>query len=280
MFSVIDSQYEDLLEYVLENGEEKPDRTGTGTYSIFGAQLRYDLQKGFPLITTKRVHFKSVVGELLWFLSGSTDVRLLRGKYGTTIWDEWEQKDGTIGPMYGEQWRNWLGMYHCVDCIEPADYTDQIADVIESIKTDPHSRRHIVSSWNVGELPEMALAPCHAMFQFYVSADGKRLSCHLFQRSADIFLGVPFNIASYALLTHIIAAQTGLEVGEFLWSGTDVHLYKNHEHQATEQLDRNIMPLPKLWKLPLRLDLDEYIPENFGVDNYNPHASISAPVAV
>lgn len=280
---MIDTQYEDLLEYVLENGEEKPDRTGTGTYSIFGAQLRYDLQKGFPLITTKRVHFPSVVGELLWFISGSTNTNDLRDKYGVTIWDEWGTEFGNLGPMYGAQWRDWGGHDVWDDPSDTLKYNkgvDQIAEVIKSIRNDPHSRRHIVSAWNVADLPHMALAPCHTMFQFYVSADGKRLSCHLFQRSADIFLGVPFNIASYALLTHIIAAQCGLEVGEFLWSATDVHLYKNHEHQAVEQLDRNIMPLPKLWKLPVRLELDKYLPENFGVDNYNPHASIPAPVAV
>lgn len=271
---MLDTQYEDLLARVLHEGEEKPDRTGTGTYSLFGAQLRYDLQKGFPLITTKKVHFKSVVGELLWFLSGSTNVGVLREKYGTSIWDEWEKEDGTIGPMYGEQWRGWPTM-------RGDWYEDQLAGVIKSIRSDPHSRRHIVSAWNVEHLPDMALAPCHVLYQFYVSADGKRLSCHLFQRSADVFLGLPFNIASYALLTHIIAKQTGLEVGELLWSGTDVHLYKNHEHQAEEQLGRDVRPFPKLWELPREhIKIDEYLVENFGVDAYLPHPAIKAPVAV
>lgn len=278
---MIDKQYEDLLFKVLSEGEEKPDRTGTGTYSLFGAQLRYDLQKGFPLITTKKVHFKSVVGELLWFLSGSTDVRVLREKYGTTIWDEWENGAGTIGPMYGAQWRGWEGDYPCVDCTgeEEADTFDQIANVIESIKLDPHSRRHIVSAWNVADLSRMALAPCHVLFQFYVSADGKRLSCHLFQRSADVFLGLPFNIASYALLTHIIADQTGLEVGELLWSGTDVHLYKNHEHQAGEQLSRDVRQFPTI-ALKAGTPIDLLDVEDVRLYDYNPHPAIKAPVAV
>lgn len=267
---LIDTQYEDLLGKVLDEGEEKPDRTGTGTYSLFGAQLRYDLQQGFPLITTKKVHFKSVVGELLWFLSGSTDVGVLREKYGTSIWDEWEKGDGTIGPMYGNAWRKWQAPYAPID---------QIVNVIASIKSDPHSRRHIVSAWDVDNLPFMALAPCHVLFQFYVSADGKRLSCHLFQRSADVFLGVPFNIASYALLTHIIAAQTGLEVGELLWSATDVHLYQNHEYQAEEQLSRDVRDFPKLKYKPYET-LENYVPSDFELVGYDPHPSIKAPVAV
>lgn len=279
--TVIDTQYEDLLERVLVWGDEKTDRTGTGTYSVFGAQLRYDLQKGFPLITTKRVHFPSVVGELLWFISGSTLVRELREKYGVTIWDEWEKSDGTIGPMYGAQWRSWEGDYPCIDCTgQDSEYIDQIKNVIQSIRKDPHSRRHIVSAWNVADLPEMALAPCHMMFQFYVSADGKRLSCHLFQRSADIFLGVPFNIASYALLTHIIAAQCGLEAGEFLWSATDVHLYKNHVEQTQMQLSRDVQPFPTLKRPPFVTDVGNFQPDDFVLEGYNPHASISAPVAV
>lgn len=267
---MIDKQYEDLLFKVLSEGEEKPDRTGTGTYSLFGAQLRYDLQKGFPLITTKKVHFKSVVGELLWMLSGSGNAQDLREKYGVTIWDEWASESGSLGPVYGVQWRCWDGVN---------GITDQVAEVIAAIKSDPHSRRHIVSAWNVDDLHLMALAPCHVLFQFYVSADGKRLSCHLFQRSADVFLGLPFNIASYALLTHIIAAQTGLEVGELLWSGTDVHLYKNHEHQAEEQLSRNVRQFPVLAKVHSK-PLEDYTVDHFAVLGYNPHPAIKAPVAV
>lgn len=272
---MIDTQYEDLLAEVLDDGEEKPDRTGTGTYSIFGAQLRYDLQKGFPLITTKKVHFNSVVGELAWFLSGSVNVSELRDIHGVTIWDEWEKEDGTIGPMYGFNWRHW-GSWHRHD-----DYMgeDQIATVIESIRNDPHSRRHVVSTWDVSQLENMALAPCHAMFQFYVSADGERLSCHVFQRSADIFLGVPFNIASYALLTHIIAEQTGLEVGELLWSATDVHLYKNHEHQAVEQLSRDVRPFPTV-AIKGGTPLNAWDANDVRLYDYNPHPSIKAPVAV
>lgn len=269
----LDWQYEELLQDVLWKGEEKPDRTGTGTYSLFGAQLRYDLSKGFPLITTKKVSLKSVVGELLWFLSGSTDTRALREKYGVTIWDEWADEEGDVGPMYGWQWRNFGG--------EALGWgVDQIDTVIRAIRTNPHSRRHVVSAWNPTDLPDMALAPCHAMFQFYVSADGKRLSCHVFQRSADVFLGVPYNIASYAALTHIIAQQTSLEVGELLWSATDVHLYKNHEHQATEQIGREVRPFPTLKRLPFVIDFEHYQQEDFVVEGYDPHPAISAPVAV
>lgn len=277
---MIDDQYERLLREVLEEGEEKPDRTGTGTYSLFGAQLRYDLSKGFPLITTKKVHFPSVVGELAWFLSGSTDVSVLRDEHGVSIWDEWEMEDGTIGPMYGAQWRN------AYQVSAPTQYddgrmrrVDQIAEVISSIKSDPHSRRHIVSSWNVGQLDQMALAPCHVLYQFYVSADGKDLSCHVFQRSADVFLGLPFNLASYALLTQIIAEQTGLEVGTLLWSGTDVHLYKNHEHQAEEQLSREVRPFPRVG-IKGGTPIDCWDANDVRLYDYNPHPPIKAPVAI
>lgn len=222
--------YLELLDKVLKEGAEKEDRTGTGTLSLFGAQLRFDLQKGFPLLTTKRVHFKSVVYELLWFLRGDTNIRYLR-ENGVSIWDEWADENGDLGPVYGKQWRNWNGF-------------DQIQNILDTLKHDPDSRRMLVSSWNVSELPQMALAPCHALFQFYVAND--RLSCQLYQRSADLFLGVPFNIASYALLTHMIAAQSGLMVGDFVWTGGDVHLYRNHLEQARLQLSRAPMELPVL----------------------------------
>lgn len=214
---MVDTQYEELLRRVLESGVPKADRTGTGTVSLFGERLRYDLSRGFPLITTKRVHFKSVAVELLWFLRGDSNTSWLRD-HGVTIWDEWADENGDLGPVYGKQWRSWP--------TPDGGHTDQIADLLATLRQDPDSRRMIVSAWNVGQLPEMALAPCHAMFQFYV-ADG-RLSCQLYQRSADMFLGVPFNIASYALLTHMIAAQVGLEPGDFIWVGGDCHVYSNH----------------------------------------------------
>ena len=222
--------YLDLLRHVLEHGSAKADRTGTGTRSVFGYQMRLNLQDGFPLLTTKRVHFKSIVHELLWFLRGETNIGYLRDN-GVTIWDEWADEHGDLGPIYGKQWRDWDGH-------------DQIAHVLHLLKTDPDSRRMIVSAWNVGELADMALMPCHTLFQFYVA--GGRLSCQLYQRSADVFLGVPFNIASYALLTHMMAQQAGLQVGDFIWTGGDVHLYNNHFDQAREQLSRTPYPLPTL----------------------------------
>ncbi|MDO5090527.1 MAG: thymidylate synthase [Cardiobacteriaceae bacterium] len=255
--------YLDLLARVLEEGAAKDDRTGTGTRSVFGAQLRFDLAEGFPLLTTKRVHFKSVVHELLWFLRGDTNVGYLRDN-GVTIWDEWADERGDLGPVYGKQWRDWQGC-------------DQIQTVLDTLKSDPDSRRMIVSAWNVAELPQMALMPCHALFQFYV-ADG-RLSCQLYQRSADLFLGVPFNIASYALLTHMIAAQTGFAPGEFIWTGGDVHLYNNHVEQAKTQLARTPKPLPRL-RLDAADSLWAYGAAHIHLENYQHDPAIPAPVAV
>src|SRR5215831_14971284 len=228
-------QYLDLLGHVLADGVTKSDRTGVGTRSVFGYQMRFDLARGFPLLTTKKLHLKSIIHELLWFLSGDTNVRYLH-EHGVRIWDEWADETGDLGPIYGHQWRSWPA---------PDDrHIDQLAAVIEQIRDDPDSRRHLVSAWNVADLPRMALAPCHALFQFYV-ADG-RLSCQLYQRSADLFLGVPFNIASYALLTHMMAAQAGLSVGEFVWTGGDCHIYDNHVEQVRLQLTREPKPYPKL----------------------------------
>lgn len=261
-------QYLNLLQHVLVNGVVKSDRTGTGTRSVFGHQMRFNLGDGFPLVTTKRVHFKSVVAELLWFLSGSTNVRDLQAM-GCTIWDEWaDPATGSLGPIYGKQWRRWDGVSHTVN---------QIAQVVNNIKLDPDSRRHIVSAWNVGDLPYMKLAPCHCMFQFYVSE--RKLSCQLYQRSADVFLGVPFNIASYALLTHMVAQQCGLDVGEFVWTGGDCHLYSNHLEQACVQLGREPVALPYLTLHPAK-DIFSYTPDSVRLWNYNPHAPIAAPVAV
>ena len=265
----INTEYEDLLHHVLANGAKRTDRTGTGTRSIFGAQMRFDLQQGFPLITTKKVHWKSIVVELLWMLTGSEDTKYMTDR-GVTIWDEWTDEHGCLGPVYGVQWRTWLK--------RGGGYVDQIAEVIHSIKTNPDSRRHIVSAWNPAELDDMALPPCHAFFQFYVQ-DGK-LSCQLYQRSADMFLGVPFNIASYALLTHMIARQTGLKVGEFVWTGGDVHIYENHIPQVVEQLTREIRPFPQLHVLIRRPDIDSYDWKDFEVLGYRPHPAIKAPVAV
>ncbi|TFD54001.1 thymidylate synthase [Cryobacterium frigoriphilum] len=260
--------YEDLLRHTLENGTAKADRTGTGTTSVFGAQLRFDLSQGFPLITTKRVHFKSIAYELLWFLRGDSNVGWLR-EHGVSIWNEWADAAGELGPVYGVQWRSWP---------TPAgEHIDQIAQVLETLRTDPDSRRMLVSAWNVADIPEMALAPCHALFQFYV-ADGK-LSCQLYQRSADLFLGVPFNIASYALLTHLVAAQVGLEVGDFVWTGGDCHIYDNHRDQVAEQLSREAYPSPTL-KLAARDSLFDYEYTDFEVVDYQHHPSIKAPVAV
>lgn len=261
--------YEALLDDVFYNGAQKTDRTETGTASVFGRQIRYDLSKGFPLITTKRVAFRLVVEELLWFLRGETNIASLQEKK-VTIWDEWADENGELGPVYGKQWRSW----------EAADgrTIDQITDVIEQIRSNPDSRRLIVSAWNVGELSEMALMPCHAFFQFYV-VDGT-LSCQLYQRSADMFLGVPFNIASYALLTHMIAQQCNLEVGEFIWTGGDVHVYDNHHAQVAEQLSREPRPLPTLKILEHPQSIFDYTFDSFELVDYNPHPVIKGAVAV
>lgn len=264
----IDRQYEELLDDVLKNGTAKGDRTGTGTLSVFGRQLRYDLAKGFPVVTTKRVHLKSVIGELLWFLSGSSNVRWLQDN-GIRIWNEWADEDGELGPVYGVQWRSWPDA--------GGGSIDQICDLIETIKTDPDSRRMIVSAWNVGDLPRMALQPCHAFFQVYV-ADG-RLSLQLYQRSADLFLGVPFNITSYALLTHMLAQQTELEVGDFIWTGGDIHIYQNHLDQVKEQLSREPFAFPNLELIPAA-DLFSYDFDSVRVHGYQHHAPIAAKVAV
>jgi thymidylate synthase len=261
--------YLELLRELREGGERKTDRTGTGTLSLFGRQLRFDLGAGFPLVTTKRVHLKSVIVELLWFLRGETNVRSLR-EQGVTIWDEWADEQGELGPVYGKQWRAW----------PTADgrSVDQISRVLHQLRNDPDSRRIIVSAWNVGELERMALAPCHALFQFYVA--GGRLSCQVYQRSADIFLGVPFNIASYAVLTHILAQQADLAVGDLVWTGGDCHLYLNHLEQADLQLAREPHPLPVLALLRRPADIADYRYEDFSVTGYQPHAAIRAPVAV
>lgn len=265
---VVDTSYEELLAEVLADGAVKTDRTGTGTRSLFARQLRYDLSRGFPLVTTKRVHVKSVVHELLWFLKGESNVRYLQ-ENGVRIWNEWADADGELGPVYGVQWRSWP--------TSDGRHIDQMARVVESIRTDPDSRRHIVSAWNVGALDEMALAPCHALFQFYV-AQG-RLSCQLYQRSADLVLGVPFNIASYALLTHMVAQQTDLEVGELVWTGGDCHVYANHVEAATEQLSRNPYPFPTL-RLHRAPSLFDYRYEDVEIVGYRHHPAIAAPIAV
>jgi thymidylate synthase len=263
-----DTQYEDLLRLVLETGTHKSDRTGTGTRSLFGHQLRYRLADGFPLITTKRVHFRSVAYELLWFLRGDSNVRWLQ-EHGVTIWDEWADPDGELGPVYGVQWRSWP--------TPDGRHVDQISALLDQLRSNPDSRRLIVSAWNVGELAKMALPPCHAFFQFYV-ADG-RLSCQLYQRSADLFLGVPFNIASYALLTHLIAAQVGLDVGDFVWTGGDCHIYDNHVEQVRTQLSRDAYEFPRL-ALRQAPSLFDYTYEDLEVVGYEHHPGIKAPVAV
>ncbi|MFZ2174783.1 MAG: thymidylate synthase [Rhodococcus sp. (in: high G+C Gram-positive bacteria)] len=264
----VPTPYEDLLRLVMETGTAKADRTGTGTRSLFGHQMRWNLADGFPLVTTKKVHLKSIVYELLWFLRGDSNVKWLRDN-GVTIWDEWADADGELGPVYGVQWRSWP--------TPSGEHIDQISQTIETLKTDPDSRRIIVSAWNVGDIPQMALAPCHAFFQFYVA--GGKLSCQLYQRSADLFLGVPFNIASYALLTHMVAQQTGLEVGEFIWTGGDCHIYDNHVEQVTEQLSREPFPYPTL-KLTKRDSLFDYTFDDVEIVGYQHHPAIKAPVAV
>jgi thymidylate synthase len=262
-------QYHNLMKEVLEKGVQKSDRTGTGTISIFGHQMRFNLSEGFPMVTTKKLHLKSIILELLWFLKGSTDNNWLKER-GVSIWNEWAAPDGDLGPIYGYQWRSWPA--------PNGEHIDQIAEVVETLKKNPDSRRIIVSAWNVADIPRMALAPCHAFFQFYV-ADGK-LSCQLYQRSADIFLGVPFNIASYALLTHMMAQQCNLEVGDFVWTGGDCHLYSNHLEQVDLQLSRDFFPLPKLNILRKPDSIFDYEFEDFEIAGYESHPAIKAPVAI
>ncbi len=261
--------YEDLMRHVLAQGAVKTDRTGTGTRSVFGHQMRFDLSQGFPLITTKKVHWKSIAIELLWFLRGESNVRWLQER-GVTIWDEWADENGDLGPVYGVQWRSWPN--------GQGGAIDQIANLVDGIKRNPDSRRHIVSAWNPAEVDSMALPPCHALFQFYV-ANGK-LSCQLYQRSADIFLGVPFNIASYALLTHMVAQQCGLAVGDFVWTGGDCHLYANHLEQTALQLSREPFPYPKLLIKRQPASLFDYEFDDFEIQNYQCHPLIKAPIAV
>ncbi|HGK7611789.1 TPA: thymidylate synthase [Legionella pneumophila] len=261
--------YLQLLEHILQHGIEKSDRTGTGTLSVFGYQMRFDLAKGFPLVTTKKLHTRSIVHELLWFLRGDTNISYLK-ENGVTIWDEWADNNGDLGPVYGKQWRSW----------PTADgrTIDQLSEIVQQIKNNPDSRRLIVSAWNVGELDKMALMPCHALFQFYVA--NNKLSCQLYQRSADVFLGVPFNIASYSLLTHMVAQQCNLDVAEFIWTGGDCHLYLNHLEQAQTQLTREPLPLPSLTIKRKPASLFDYIYEDFEFVNYQSHPAIKAPIAV
>ncbi|ORU92478.1 MAG: thymidylate synthase [Cycloclasticus sp. symbiont of Bathymodiolus heckerae] len=262
-------QYLELMQDILDNGANKEDRTGTGTRSVFGRQMRFDLSKGFPLVTTKKLHLRSIIHELLWFLNGDTNTAYLN-KNGVSIWDEWADEKGDLGPVYGHQWRSWP--------TPSGNNIDQISEVLEKIKNTPDSRRLIVSAWNVGQVPDMALPPCHLLFQFYV-ANG-RLSCQLYQRSADFFLGVPFNIASYALLTHMVAQQAGLKVGDFVWTGGDVHLYNNHFEQAKLQLSRDTLALPQLKIARDPGSLFDYRYEDFEIVGYESHRGIKAPVAI
>ncbi|MDP9014691.1 MAG: thymidylate synthase [Pseudomonadota bacterium] len=262
-------QYLDFLRHIRESGARKEDRTGTGTLSVFGYQMRFDLAAGFPLVTTKKLHLRSIIHELLWFLKGDTNVRYLHDN-AVTIWDEWADEDGNLGPVYGRQWRSWA----TADGRE----IDQLAAIVEQIKANPGSRRLVVSAWNVGELDKMALLPCHALFQFYVADN--RLSCQLYQRSADALLGVPFNVASYALLTHMVAQQCALDVGDFVWTGGDCHLYLNHLDQADVQLTRSPYPLPRLHIRRQPPDLFHYTFDDFDIQNYQSHPAIKAPIAV
>lgn len=262
-------QYHDLLRHILENGTRKTDRTGTGTISVFGYQMRFDLQKGFPLVTTKKLHLRSIIHELLWFLKGDTNIKYLKDN-GVTIWDEWADEKGDLGPVYGYQWRSWPG--------RNGEKIDQITKLIDQIKKKPDSRRHIVTAWNPADVDQMALPPCHALFQFYV-ADNK-LSCQLYQRSCDTFLGLPFNISSYALFTHMIAQQCDLEVGEFIWTGGDVHIYLNHLDQVNLQLSREPYPLPTLQIKRQPASIFDYQFEDFEILNYQSHPGIKAPIAV
>lgn len=263
-------QYHDLLRHVLEHGERREDRTGVGTISVFGAQTRFDLREGFPLVTTKKVHLKSVIHELLWFIAGDTNVAYLKDN-GVTIWNEWAREDGDLGPVYGKQWRRWTGPEGSIH--------DQLQEVIQQIKTNPSSRRLIVSAWNVADIPGMALAPCHALFQFYVGVNGT-LSCQLYQRSADLFLGVPFNIASYALLLAMVAQVCDLQPAEFIHTFGDLHIYSNHQEQVKLQLSRELRPAPTLWLDPSIRDIDQFRFEHIRVENYDPHPAIKAPIAV
>ena len=263
------NQYHDLLERILADGAEKHDRTGTGTLSIFGHQMRFNLQAGFPMLTTKRLPLKSIVHELLWFLKGDTNIKYLKD-HGVSIWDEWADANGDLGPVYGSQWRSWPA---------PDGRTiDQISNVVDMIRRNPDSRRLIVSAWNPADVDKMALPPCHCLFQFYVA--GGKLSCQLYQRSGDVFLGVPFNIASYALLTHMVAQVTGLAPGEFVHTLGDAHLYRNHLDQAREQVGRTPRELPRLWLDPSCRDIDEFEIESVRIDGYDPHPAIKAPIAV
>lgn len=261
-------QYLDLMQSILDTGADKPDRTGTGTRSIFGAQMRFDLSAGFPLVTTKKLHLRSIIHELLWFLQGDTNIAYLRDN-GVSIWNEWADEQGDLGPVYGHQWRSWP--------TPDGGHIDQIGQVLDSLKNNPDSRRHIVCAWNVADVPNMALPPCHLLFQFYV-AHG-RLSCQLYQRSCDFFLGVPFNIASYALLTHMFAQQCGYQPGDFVWTGGDVHLYSNHLEQAREQLSRSPRSLPQLQLKPAA-SLFDYHFDDISITDYDPQPHIKAPVAV
>jgi thymidylate synthase len=261
-------QYQDLLKHILDNGTEKTDRTGTGTISVFGYQMRFNLKEGFPLVTTKKIHLKSVIHELLWFIKGETNIQYLKDN-GVKIWDEWASESGDLGPVYGKQWRSWDSKNGEID---------QLKEVLKQLKNSPDSRRIIVSAWNVGELAEMALMPCHAFFQFYV-ADNK-LSCQLYQRSADVFLGVPFNIASYALLTMMIAQECGLDLGDFVWTGGDTHIYSNHLEQVNLQLSRTPRRLPIMKLNPEVKSVFDFIYEDFTLENYDPYPLIKAPVAV
>lgn len=262
-------QYHKLLEHILANGTRKTDRTGTGTLSVFGYQMRFDLQAGFPLVSTKKVHTKSIIHELLWFLNGDTNIKYLK-ENGVSIWDEWADENGELGPVYGKQWRSWQ--------TRTGESIDQISQAIDLLKKTPDSRRIVVSAWNVEDLPAMKLMPCHALFQFYVAEN--KLSCQLYQRSADVFLGVPFNIASYALLTMMFAQVCGFELGEFIWTGGDTHLYLNHLEQARLQLSRDIRPLPTMKLKPEVKDIFSFKYEDFTLENYNPHPAIKAEVSV